>query len=167
MDVRWWPQGCHLFPCQLWRHAEFRSRDAIRCTYFPNGCGRRCIPARKATQPMLLAAARALRANSPALKDPSASLLPALTEIIRATAEIAVAVGIEAQKDLYLGDRFGFFGEVASSLVAGRNGGPRPGPDKRKHPSRLRRSWPLEGRPRQPHLTGRTAPVSPQTPIEP
>ena len=55
--------------------------------------------ARKVTEPMLLAAARALGANSPALKDPSASLLPALTEIRRVTAEIAVAVGIEAQKD--------------------------------------------------------------------
>ena len=55
--------------------------------------------ARKVTEPMLLAAARALGANSPALKDPSASLLPALTEIRRVTADIAVAVGIEAQKD--------------------------------------------------------------------
>lgn len=55
--------------------------------------------ARKVTEPMLLAAARALGANSPALKDPSASLLPVLTEIRRVTAEIAVAVGIEAQKD--------------------------------------------------------------------
>jgi malate dehydrogenase (oxaloacetate-decarboxylating) len=55
--------------------------------------------ASRVTEPMLLAAARALGANSPALKDPTASLLPALTEIRRVTAEIAVAVGIEAQKD--------------------------------------------------------------------
>ena len=55
--------------------------------------------ARKVTEPMLLAAARALGANSPALKEPSASLLPALTEIRRVTADIAVAVEIEAQKD--------------------------------------------------------------------
>jgi len=55
--------------------------------------------ARSITEPMLLAAARALGANSPALKDPSASLLPPLTEIRRATSEIAVVVGIEAQKD--------------------------------------------------------------------
>ena len=34
--------------------------------------------------------------------------------------------------DLHLGDRFRFFGEVASSLVDGRNGGPRPGLDEEK-----------------------------------
>jgi malate dehydrogenase (oxaloacetate-decarboxylating) len=53
----------------------------------------------RVTEPMMLAAARALAANSPALKDSSASLLPPLTEIRRVAAEIAVAVGIEAQKD--------------------------------------------------------------------
>jgi malate dehydrogenase (oxaloacetate-decarboxylating) len=47
----------------------------------------------------MLAAARALAANSPALKDESASLLPPLTELRRVAAEIAVAVGIQAQKD--------------------------------------------------------------------
>jgi malate dehydrogenase (oxaloacetate-decarboxylating) len=55
--------------------------------------------ARRVTEPMMLAAARALGANSPALKDASASLLPPLTEIRRVAAEIALAVGIEAQKD--------------------------------------------------------------------
>ena len=34
--------------------------------------------------------------------------------------------------DLHLGDRFRFFGEIASSLVDGRNGGPRPGLDEEK-----------------------------------
>ena len=55
--------------------------------------------ARRITEPMMLAAARALGANSPALKDPSASLLPPLPDIRRVAADIAVAVGIEAQKD--------------------------------------------------------------------
>src|SRR5271165_6533477 len=55
--------------------------------------------ARRVTESMMLAAARTLAENSPALKDPSASLLPPLTEIRRVAAEIAVAVGIEAQKD--------------------------------------------------------------------
>ncbi|HEX4770519.1 MAG TPA: NAD-dependent malic enzyme [Bryobacteraceae bacterium] len=55
--------------------------------------------ARRVTEPMMLAAARTLGGNSPALKDPSASLLPPLTEIRRVAAEIAVAVAIEAQKD--------------------------------------------------------------------
>jgi malate dehydrogenase (oxaloacetate-decarboxylating) len=55
--------------------------------------------ARRVTEPMMLAAARTLGGNSPALKDPSASLLPPLTEIRRVATEIAFAVGIEAQKD--------------------------------------------------------------------
>ena len=54
--------------------------------------------ATRVTEPMMLAAARALGANSPALKDPSAPLLPPLTDIRQAAAEIAFAVGIEAQK---------------------------------------------------------------------
>jgi malate dehydrogenase (oxaloacetate-decarboxylating) len=55
--------------------------------------------ARRVTEPMMLAAARALAGNSPALKDPSASLLPPLTEIRKVAAEIAFAVGTQAQKD--------------------------------------------------------------------
>jgi len=55
--------------------------------------------ARRVTEAMMLAAARALGANSPALKDSSASLLPPLTEIRRVAVDIAFAVGIEAQKD--------------------------------------------------------------------
>jgi malate dehydrogenase (oxaloacetate-decarboxylating) len=55
--------------------------------------------ARRVTESMMLAAARALGASSPALKDPAASLLPPLTETRRVAVEIAVAVGIQAQKD--------------------------------------------------------------------
>jgi malate dehydrogenase (oxaloacetate-decarboxylating) len=55
--------------------------------------------ARRVTDAMMLAAARALAGNSPAMKDSSASLLPPLTDIRRVAAQIAVAVGIEAQKD--------------------------------------------------------------------
>lgn len=55
--------------------------------------------ARRVSDAMMLAAARALGANSPALKDPSASLLPPLTDIRRVAAEIAVAVALEAQKE--------------------------------------------------------------------
>ena len=53
----------------------------------------------RVTETMMLAAARTLAGNSPTLKDPSASLLPPLTELRRVAAEIAFAVGIEAQKD--------------------------------------------------------------------
>ena len=55
--------------------------------------------ARRVTDSMMLAAARTLAGNSSALEDPSASLLPPLTHLRRVAAEIAVAVGIAAQKD--------------------------------------------------------------------
>ena len=55
--------------------------------------------ARRVTDAMLLAAARTLAADSPAIGDPSASLLPPLTDLRRVAGEIAVAVGIAAQKD--------------------------------------------------------------------
>ena len=55
--------------------------------------------ASRVTDTMLLAAARALAGNSPALKDSSASLLPPLTDIRRVAVEIAIAVGLAAQKD--------------------------------------------------------------------
>jgi malate dehydrogenase (oxaloacetate-decarboxylating) len=48
---------------------------------------------------MMLAAARTLAGNSPALKDASAPLLPPLTDLRRVAADIALAVGIAAQKD--------------------------------------------------------------------
>jgi len=54
--------------------------------------------ARRVSDGMMLAAARALAANSPALKDSSASLLPALSDIRKVAVEIAVAVGVEAGK---------------------------------------------------------------------
>ena len=56
--------------------------------------------ANRVTDPTMLAAARALAQNSPALKNSSASLrLPPLTELRRVAAKIAVAVGIQAQKE--------------------------------------------------------------------
>jgi malate dehydrogenase (oxaloacetate-decarboxylating) len=54
---------------------------------------------RRVTDAMMQAAARALAANAPALKDPSASLLSPLKDSRRVAREIAVAVGIQAQKD--------------------------------------------------------------------
>jgi malic enzyme len=47
---------------------------------------------------MILAAARALAENSPARKDSSASLLPALADLRKVAVQIAIAVGLEGQK---------------------------------------------------------------------
>jgi len=63
------------------------------------GLGVVAAGASRVTDAMMLAAARALAENSPALKDSSASLLPPLSDIRRVAVEIAIAVGMEAQKD--------------------------------------------------------------------
>jgi len=54
--------------------------------------------ARRVTDGMILAAARELAENSPALRNASASLLPALTDIRKVAVQIAIAVGQEAQR---------------------------------------------------------------------
>jgi len=63
------------------------------------GLGVVASSARRITDSMMLVAARTLAENSPALKDPFASLLPSLTDLRRVAADIALAVGIAAQKD--------------------------------------------------------------------
>jgi malate dehydrogenase (oxaloacetate-decarboxylating) len=54
--------------------------------------------ARRVTDTMILAAARALAENSPALQDASAALLPALADLRQVAVHIATAVGLEAQR---------------------------------------------------------------------
>ncbi len=63
------------------------------------GLGAVTARARRVTDTMMRAAARALAENSPALKERSAPLLPPLRDLRRVAAEIAVAVGLQAQKD--------------------------------------------------------------------
>jgi malate dehydrogenase (oxaloacetate-decarboxylating) len=54
--------------------------------------------ASRVTDSMILAAAQALGDSSPALKDSTAPVLPALTDIRQVAAQIAWAVGWEAQQ---------------------------------------------------------------------
>ncbi len=61
------------------------------------GLGVLSVGARRVTDGMMLAAARALGSRSPARKDPSAPLLPTLDELLDLTPEIALAVAREAQ----------------------------------------------------------------------
>jgi malate dehydrogenase (oxaloacetate-decarboxylating) len=63
------------------------------------GLGVVAAHARRVTDTMILAAARALGEKSPALTDPSASLLPALPQLRDVAAHIAIAVGRQAQRD--------------------------------------------------------------------
>jgi len=62
------------------------------------GLGAIASEARHVSDEMILAAARALASCSPARSDPSAGLLPPVSQLRAVAVEIAVAVGLEAQK---------------------------------------------------------------------
>jgi malate dehydrogenase (oxaloacetate-decarboxylating) len=61
------------------------------------GLGVLAVGARRVTDGMMLAAARALGAHSPARKDAASPLLPPLDQLLGLTPEIALAVAREAQ----------------------------------------------------------------------
>jgi len=63
------------------------------------GLGVAAAGSRRVTDTMILAAARALGEKSPALADPSASLLPRLRDLRDVAAHIAIAIGRQAQRD--------------------------------------------------------------------
>jgi malate dehydrogenase (oxaloacetate-decarboxylating) len=63
------------------------------------GLGVVAASARRVTDAMILAAGQALGEKSPALADPSATLLPRLGELRNVAAYIAIAVGRQAQRD--------------------------------------------------------------------
>jgi malate dehydrogenase (oxaloacetate-decarboxylating) len=63
------------------------------------GLGLVASRARRVTDKMLLAAANALGENSPAIKDPTASLLPGVQNIRDVAREIAFAVALSAQQE--------------------------------------------------------------------
>ena len=62
------------------------------------GLGLVASGARRVTDGMLAAAARALSAQSPSASDPTAPLLPSVRDLRRVAVDIAVAVGLEAQR---------------------------------------------------------------------
>jgi malate dehydrogenase (oxaloacetate-decarboxylating) len=62
------------------------------------GLGLIASRARRVTDGMMTAAAKALAEQAPALRDPGGSLLPAVKDLRRVAVEIAVAVGLEAQR---------------------------------------------------------------------
>jgi malate dehydrogenase (oxaloacetate-decarboxylating) len=62
------------------------------------GLGLIASRARRVTDGMMLAAARALGEGSPAVRDPNGSLLPALRDIRSVARDIAFVVGTEAQR---------------------------------------------------------------------
>jgi malate dehydrogenase (oxaloacetate-decarboxylating) len=83
-------------------HYEGRQITIAQCNnvyIFPAaGLGVVASRARRVTDAMLEAAARTLAEHSPALKDPTASLLPPLRHIRGVAVAIAITVGLEAQR---------------------------------------------------------------------
>jgi malate dehydrogenase (oxaloacetate-decarboxylating) len=63
------------------------------------GLGLVASKARRVSDKMMLAGAKALGANSPALQDPAASLLPSVNRIREVAVEIAYAVALQAQTE--------------------------------------------------------------------
>jgi malate dehydrogenase (oxaloacetate-decarboxylating) len=84
--------------------AEFEGRHVpiAQCNnvfVFPAvGLGLVASGARRVTDAMMLAAARTLGELSPARSDPAASLLPPVTRLRGVAVEVAVAIGLEAQR---------------------------------------------------------------------
>ncbi len=62
------------------------------------GLGTVASKARRVTDSMIRAAARTLAEHSPAIRDPTGPLLPPVSDLRRVAVEIAVAVGLEAQR---------------------------------------------------------------------
>ncbi|HUA86288.1 MAG TPA: NAD-dependent malic enzyme [Bryobacteraceae bacterium] len=86
-------------------HYDGRTIATAQCNnvyIFPAmGLGAVAARPRRVTDSMFLAAARALAASSPALKDPSAPLLPALEDLRQVSRDIAFAVGRDALRSGY------------------------------------------------------------------
>ncbi len=80
-----------------------RSIEIAQCNnvfIFPAvGLGLLASQARRVTDKMMLAGAKPLGDHSPALRDPSASLLPSVTDIREVAREIAYAVALKAQEE--------------------------------------------------------------------
>ncbi len=102
-DLIRWTDGRALVACgSPFAPVAFGGRDIhiAQCNnvfIFPAvGLGLVASKATRVTDGMLLAAARALGDNSPALKDPNASLLPAIKDLRKIAVDIAFAVAMEA-----------------------------------------------------------------------
>ena len=101
-----WTEGRALiatgspFPDVIHKGRKIRISQCNNVFIFPAmGLAISATRARRVTDSMFLAAARALAQHSPALADPTAPLLPALTGLRRAAVEIAFAAGEQAQRE--------------------------------------------------------------------
>lgn len=105
-DLIRWTDGRALiaagspFPDVQYNGRTYRIAQCNNVYIFPAvGLALFATRAQRVTDGMFLAAARTLAEQSPALADPSAPLLPALTGIRRAAIEIAFAAAVQAQQE--------------------------------------------------------------------
>ncbi|HEY0139119.1 MAG TPA: NAD-dependent malic enzyme, partial [Nannocystis sp.] len=105
-DLMRWTDGRALigtgspFAPVPWGGREVAIAQTNNSYVFPGvGLGILASGARRVTDAMFTAAARALATLSPALADPTAPLLPAVSELRRVAVVVAQAVGLQAQAD--------------------------------------------------------------------
>jgi malate dehydrogenase (oxaloacetate-decarboxylating) len=105
IDLINWTEGRAIistgspFPPVVFDKHVYQIGQCNNAFVFPGvGLGVIASGARRVTNEMFVAAARALSEFSPALHDPQASLYPALEGIRRVSRRVGIAVGAEAQK---------------------------------------------------------------------
>ncbi len=106
VDVIAWTQGRAFvatgspFDDVAYEGRRIRIGQCNNAYIFPGvGLGVIAAQARRVTDAMFVAAARALSELSPARRDPSQALLPPLTEVREVAKRVAVAVAMQAQRD--------------------------------------------------------------------
>jgi malate dehydrogenase (oxaloacetate-decarboxylating) len=105
-DLNAWTEGRAViatgspFPPLKRNGKEFRIDQNNNAYVYPGiGLGAIAVRARRISDGMFLAAAKAIAAQSPTRRDPHANLLPPLTEIRTLSFQVALAVARQAQKE--------------------------------------------------------------------
>jgi malate dehydrogenase (oxaloacetate-decarboxylating) len=105
-DIETWTQGRAIigtgspFPALFRNNKPFAVDQTNNSYIFPGvGLGAIASRARRVTDTMFMAAAKALAALSPARNDPTKNLLPPVTELRKVSIAVAIAVARQANKE--------------------------------------------------------------------
>ncbi len=122
-DLLAWTDGRALvgtgspFPDVTWNGKRTRTAQTNNVYIFPGmGLGVLATRARRVTDGMFMAAARALADMSPALLDPNAPLLPPISALRDVAVEVALAVARQAQRE----DVAGVDGAISETILRAR-----------------------------------------------